>query len=122
METAERKNYLRIQQLALILTLIASLIAFLISKEINYALGIALGALAALLGFNWIIKMVNGLSSEDAKVQKKVKINYAIRLGAYALIFTGGYYLGLNLIMMLIGYMMMNFAIKIHALLEERGI
>ena len=120
MEKNDLKRFKNMMRLAFIIAIIAGIISFLITKNSIHFVSIMYGTVIGVLGFKWIIQMMEKIEFNE-KTKRNVVINYLLRYLCYAILMIIGYQYGLNILTMLIGFVCMNLSIKIYTILEERG-
>lgn len=115
----EKELYLRIIKIAMGLLLVLCGFAFLIMREWIYPVSVLAGGAMAIVGFIWII-VSTGKILTSSKATALAMVNYFIRYLLYGVILVLGILGGLNIVSMLIGFLCVNFAIKINTYLEGK--
>lgn len=115
----EKNMYQQIIKIASIFLIIACIITYMISFDVLMAISIVVGGITNILGFIYIIIMVNNLDF-NKNVSAIVVGHYLIRYLIYIGIFSISYMIGLNILTMLIGFLCIHFGIIVYTKLDER--
>ncbi len=115
----ERKLYERIVFIACAILAVMCGLSLLIKQDWTYPLSVFIGGLMAIVGFLWIIYST-GRILQSKKATTLAMTNYLIRYLVYGGILLVGILSGLNILAMLIGFLCINFAIKVNTYLERK--
>ena len=85
-------------------------------KDKTITLGIALGCLIGLIGFNMILQWGYSVESNEKRVGFG---NYLSRYGFYACMFTLSYFMGANLLALLVGFICHKIAIYVYSFIGK---
>ena len=97
------------------ITIVAMLVS-LVFKDKTITLGIGLGCMIGLIGFNMILQW--GYSVETGK-NPRVYRNFLSRYAFYAIMFGLCYYLGANVLALLVGFMCHKLAVFVYSITEK---
>ncbi len=111
--------YQKIAKLACLFLSVVSVITYIMSADFMMAMGVVVGGITNILGFIYIIVMVNSLDFRK-NVTAIVVAHYIVRYLIYIGIFTVSHFVGLNILTMLIGFLCINFGIIVYTKLDER--
>ncbi len=94
-------------------------LASVLFQDIMISLGILIGGCISILGFLYIVVMVERLDFQKRTVLKVV-VHYFIRYFFYCVSIYFSYMMGVNILTIVIGFLCMNFGIIVNTKLEER--
>ncbi|OCN04769.1 hypothetical protein A4S06_10405 [Erysipelotrichaceae bacterium MTC7] len=114
------KQFVQIELLAGGIALISAAIMYLITQNVQDMFSVLYGALIAIVGFHSIVLSSERLLNNPSKAKNLAMMQFGIRYIIYIILFVFGVLvLHLELLGMLIGYVCVSFAIKIHAILTH---
>lgn len=117
----EMNTYREIRKLHLILVISATIVSILLFRDIKtIASGVLIGGLAAMIGFNSIIKMSEKIV-DGGDMSRLAYTSYVRRYAVYALIFGLAVYEGVNPFALLAGYLCNKIAIYIYTWRHTEG-
>lgn len=113
------KQFRQIEIIAIIIATITAVITFIVTRDWRDIASVYYGSLLAIVGFHSIV-----ISSEKLMLSDKAKgtaiAQFAVRYVAYAvLLFLGARILGLHLVAILLGFISISFAVKVHTLMHN---
>ncbi|TDW20550.1 ATP synthase I subunit [Breznakia blatticola] len=114
------KQFSQIELLAVGIALISAAIIYLITRNTQDIFSVLYGALIAIAGFHGIVISSKSLIDNPNKAKNLAIMQYAFRYIIYLVLLVVGYiFLHLELVGMLVGFVSLSFAIKIHAILTH---
>lgn len=115
----EKELYKRILKIAVAIVFVLCGLAFLIMRDFCYPLSVFTGGMMSIAGFLWIIVSSQHILN-SSKASALAMANYFVRYLIYGAILVIGILSGLDIISMVIGFLCINFAIKINTYLEGK--
>lgn len=109
------KMYKEIEKLALLIMAVIALVCGIVSMDLMNGLSVVFGGILNIIGFrNIVVSSKNLLNSPHAS--RNATIQYMIRFILYGILIYLGMQVGLSIVFMLLGFLSVNLAIKIHTL------
>ena len=118
---SEKEMYRGIRKTSWLLMLCCMIVCVAVTKELKYTIaGVAIGTLTGVMGFQSIIRMSEKIDGSQTNLSLPAFSHYARRYVLYALIFGISAYLGVNILVMLIGFTAHKAAIVLYVWIHRK--
>lgn len=111
--------YKEIEYIALALTLFVAGVIGIATQDLKMALSVLFGGALNIIGFRWIVVSSRSILN-NANASKLAVLHFMIRYVSYGICMFLGVQVGLNLLCMLVGFLSINIAIKLHTLWKRK--
>lgn len=115
----EKKLYQRILVIALGILLILCALSLFIMQDYLYPLSVFIGGMMAMVGFVWIVFSTQKVITSP-KATALAMTSYLLRYLFYGGILLISILSGLNIVASLVGFLCINFAIKLNTYLQRK--
>lgn len=121
MRIEDKRLYMKIRIATTVFACIVSLLLMICFQRIDKAMlvGVWIGVCAGFIGFQNIIQNTARMSDDPLKNKRMLQVAYVRRYLIYALIFSLGAYLGVNVLTMLLGIMCHKVSIVVCVVLDK---
>lgn len=109
------KMYKEIEKLALLIMVVIALVCGIVSVDVMNGLSVVFGGVLNIIGFRTIVVSSNNLL-HSPHASRNATMQYMIRFILYGILMYLGMQVGLRIVCMLLGFLSVNLAIKIHTI------